>query len=250
MDCFVASLLAMTGRGRVIPAAAAPTPRQTDPHPPRHYKRAARCACVRDAARHRTPSLASPSIRPAGIPPLKARLNICGARRCGSGTLTPMPRTPSAIRSVSICNALRYRRSAPFGQHFHADRRHLHRDEVVALAHVEAARVADVAEIGEIDRVLRAHVAAAGRNLLQRDAALMAFGDVEEGAAVRPKHPFIGREHHEIRIETLHVHRQHADALASRRSGTPRPAAAAPRRLCRHRSARRPTSAPTRSRRG
>ena len=84
---------------------------------------------------------------------------------------------------------------------------------MVALAHVEAPRIRDVAEVGEIDLVLGAHVAAAGRRLLQRNTVLMALGDVDEGSAVRPEQPFVGREDHEIRVETPHVHRQHAGAL-------------------------------------
>ena len=42
---------------------------------------------------------------------------------------------------------------------------------MVALTHVETPRIRNVAEvIGEIDRVLGAHVAAAARGLLERDA--------------------------------------------------------------------------------
>ena len=36
---------------------------------------------------------------------------------------------------------------APFGHHLHADCGHLHRYEMVALAHVEAPRIGDIAEI-------------------------------------------------------------------------------------------------------
>ena len=129
------------------------------------------------------------------------------------GTWTPMSRTPAAIRSVSIARRCAIGRCAPVGHHLHADRGHLHRDEMIALAHVEAPRIANVTDICEIDRVLGAHVAAAGRGLLERDAILVSFGDVEKGAAVWSEQPFVGREDHEIRIETLHVHRQHAGAL-------------------------------------
>ena len=34
-----------------------------------------------------------------------------------------------------------------------------------------------------------------------------------KGPAIGAEQPFVGREHHEIRIETLDVHRQHADAV-------------------------------------
>jgi hypothetical protein len=84
---------------------------------------------------------------------------------------------------------------------------------MIALAHVEAAGIADVAGVGEIDRVLGAYVAAAACRLLQRNAALMTFRDVEKGAAVGAEQPFVGREDHEIRIETFGVERQHAGAL-------------------------------------
>ena len=50
------------------------------------------------------------------------------------------------------CNSLREHREAlldrvraPVGHHFHADGRHLQRDEKIALAHVEAARALDEA---------------------------------------------------------------------------------------------------------
>ena len=41
----------------------------------------------------------------------------------------------------------------------------------------------------------------------------MAFGTVQEGAAVGPEQPFVGREDHKIRVEMLYIHRQHAGAL-------------------------------------
>ena len=41
----------------------------------------------------------------------------------------------------------------------------------------------------------------------------MAFRNIEKGATVRPKQPFVGREDHKIRIETLHVGRQYASAV-------------------------------------
>src|SRR6266550_3705006 len=67
---------------------------------------------------------------------------------------------------------LHHGRCAPFGHHFHPDRGHLHRNEMVALAHVEAPCIGNVADIGEIDRILGAHVTAAERGLLKRYAAL------------------------------------------------------------------------------
>src|SRR6476619_3140000 len=84
---------------------------------------------------------------------------------------------------------------------------------MVALAHVEASSVGQVAEIGEIDFVLGAYVTAAERGLLERDAILMAFSDIEKGAAIGTEQPFVGRKGHEIRIEARHVERQYAGAL-------------------------------------
>ena len=84
---------------------------------------------------------------------------------------------------------------------------------MISLAHVVAPRVGHVTGIGEIHRVLGAHVAAAGRGLLKRNAALMAFRYIEKGAAVRPQQPFVGREDHKVRVETLHVGRQYASAV-------------------------------------
>ena len=84
---------------------------------------------------------------------------------------------------------------------------------MIALAHVETPGIADVTEVAEINLVLGAHVAAAGGGLLERNAVLMAFGDVEKGAAVGADQPFVGREQHEIRIKAFYVHPEHADAL-------------------------------------
>ena len=49
--------------------------------------------------------------------------------------------------------------------------------------------------------------------LLQRNAGLVALGDVEEGAAVGAEQPLVGREHHEVGIERTDIERQHAGAL-------------------------------------
>ena len=38
-------------------------------------------------------------------------------------------------------------------------------------------------------------------SLFQRNAALVALGDVKKGARVRPNQPFVGGERHEVRIE-------------------------------------------------
>ena len=84
---------------------------------------------------------------------------------------------------------------------------------MVALAHVETPRIGNVADIREIDLILGAHVTAAERRLLERDAALMALGDVEKRPAVRPQQPLVSRKKHKIRIETLHIHCQHAGAV-------------------------------------
>ena len=166
-----------------------------------------------------------------------------------SGTSTPMPRRPSASRSVSMARRSRNGGRAPVRHHLHADRRHLHRDEMVALAHVEAPRIGDIAEIAR-NRPRSRRARRAGRSrLLERNAVLVALGDVEEGAAVGTEHPLVGREDQEIRIECAHVDRQHAGAV---RGVDQEARALLPQRArdsARCRSARRPTSAPTRSRR-
>jgi hypothetical protein len=108
---------------------------------------------------------------------------------------------------------LRHGGGAPLRQHLHADRGHLHRDEMVALAHVETTRIGDVTRIGEIDRVIGTDIAAAGGGLLQRKPALMAPGDIDEGAAIGAEQPFVGRKDHEVRVETRDVQCQHAAAL-------------------------------------
>ena len=84
---------------------------------------------------------------------------------------------------------------------------------MVALAHVEPARIIDVGGVGHIGRLLGTDRAAAAGGLLEGHASLMALGDVEEGAAVRSEQPFVGREHDEIRIDGADVERQDADRL-------------------------------------
>src|SRR3984893_3075957 len=84
---------------------------------------------------------------------------------------------------------------------------------MIALAHVEAPCIGKVADVREIDVVLGALVTAAERGLLERDAALMAPGDVEKGPAIGPEQPFVGWKNHEIRIETAYVHREHSGAV-------------------------------------
>ena len=102
---------------------------------------------------------------------------------------------------------------APLGHHFHADRRHLHRDEMVALAHVETPCIRDIAKVREIDRVLGAHVAAAGRRLIQRKAIVMTLRNIDERPAVGPEQPLVGRKDHKVRIEARDIHRQHAGTV-------------------------------------
>src|SRR5260370_28713215 len=84
---------------------------------------------------------------------------------------------------------------------------------MVALAHIEAPCIVNVAKVREIDLVLGAHVTAAERGLFKRDTGLMALGNVEKGSAVGPEQPLVGRENHKIRVEALHVYRQYTDAL-------------------------------------
>src|SRR5258708_40281646 len=84
---------------------------------------------------------------------------------------------------------------------------------MVALAHVEAPCIGNVAEICKIDFVLGPDVAAAERGLLERDAALMALGNIDKSPAVGPEQPFVGREDYKIRVEARKVHRQHTGAL-------------------------------------
>ena len=134
--------------------------------------------------------------------------------------------------------------------HLHADRRHFHGDEVVALAHVEAPRVADIRRVREVDRLLGAHRAAAVARLFERHAVLMALGDIKKGAAIGAQQPLVGRERDEVGIELLHVEREHADALwvASTRSVCPGARGQRRRHAIEIDEGRRRTSAPTRSR--
>src|SRR5205085_11138253 len=78
---------------------------------------------------------------------------------------------------------------------------------------VEAPRIAEVTRIGKIDRILRTDMAAAGSGLLQRQPALMALGDIDEGAAIGAEQPFVGRKYHEVRVEARNVQLDHAAAL-------------------------------------
>ena len=161
-----------------------------------------------------------------------------------------MPRKPSAMRSVSMA-----RRSttaaAPHSAIISMPIEAISIEMKWSRSPMSKRRAsANIAEIGEIDLVLGAHVTAAERGLLQRNAVLMALGDVEEGAAVGPEQPFVGREDHKIRIETAARPSPARRRCASRRSGS---GALLPQRradLSRGRSARRPTSAPMRSRQG
>jgi hypothetical protein len=104
-------------------------------------------------------------------------------------------------------------RSAPFRHELHSDRGHLHRDEMIALAHVEAPRIAHISGVGEIGVLFGAHSAAAVAGLLKRNAGLMAFGDLKESAPIGAEQPFVGREHDEIRIERAYVQANHPGAL-------------------------------------
>ena len=79
------------------------------------------------------------------------------ARRRGS-------RRPSASRAVSMASRSTHRIGAPLGHHLHADRRHLHGDEVVALAHVEAPRIADVGGVARNRSSCSARTAARARS--------------------------------------------------------------------------------------
>ena len=87
------------------------------------------------------------------------------------------------------------------------------RDEMIALAHVEAARVADIVGVGEVDLLLGTHRAPAVARLLERNAVLAALGDIEEGAAVGTEQPLVGRERDEVRVERAHVDLGDADAM-------------------------------------
>src|SRR5260370_22121385 len=84
---------------------------------------------------------------------------------------------------------------------------------MVALAHIEAPCIVNVAKVREIDLVLGAHVTAAERGLFKRDTALMTLGNVEKGSAVGPEQPLVGRENHKIRIETPDGPRQPTGAV-------------------------------------
>ena len=110
-------------------------------------------------------------------------------------------------------------------------------------------RASAVARVGEIDRLLGPDVAPAERGLLERHAVLMALGDIEEGAAVGPEHPFVGREDQEVRIELRARPSPSRPRCAWHRPATPRPARrSASRHPLEVDARRRPTSAPRRSR--
>src|SRR5882724_12952524 len=84
---------------------------------------------------------------------------------------------------------------------------------MVALAHVEATGIRKVARIGEIDRILGAHVTAAEGCLLKWNAVLMTPSNVDESPAIGAEQPFVGWEDHKVRVEPFHVHVQHAGAM-------------------------------------
>ena len=160
---------------------------------------------------------------------------------------TPRLPSPSASLPVSIDEPLDDRVVAPAGHHLHADRRHLHADEVVALAHVVAPRVVAIGRVAEVDRVLGVDRRARPRGLLERHAVLMALGDVHEGAAVGTEHPLVGREDQKVGIERLHVDVPHAGIVRGVDQQRRALLLAAPRGPRRGRWRRRPTSAPRKS---
>ncbi len=123
--------------------------------------------------------------------------------------------------------------AAPLRQQLHADRRHLERDEMVALAHVEAARAGHEGGVAIVDLPLRRDGAAAIGGLLQGHATLMPLRDVEECAAVGPEQPLIGGKHQEVGIEALNVGRHDADRVG-RVDEQRRPCPAQRRRHPRH----------------
>ena len=84
---------------------------------------------------------------------------------------------------------------------------------MIPLAHVEAARVVAIGEVCEIDVRFGAHALAGRRCLLEGHAVLVALGDVEEGAAVGAKQPFVGGKADEVRVEGLDVEVHHADGV-------------------------------------
>src|SRR5262245_3242945 len=81
----------------------------------------------------------------------------------------------------------RDRIAAPLRDQLHSDRCHLQRDEMIALAHVEAARACDEFDVAVVGLALGGDGAAAVAGLLERHAVLAALGDVEEGAPVGPE---------------------------------------------------------------
>ena len=84
---------------------------------------------------------------------------------------------------------------------------------MIALAHVETARVADIVRVGEVDLLLGPHRFAPVARLFERNAALVTARDIEEGAAIGAEQPLVGRERHEVGIERAHVEFGHADTV-------------------------------------
>ena len=84
---------------------------------------------------------------------------------------------------------------------------------MIALAHVETPRAGHEFDVAEIGRALRGDLAPAVGCLLQRHAVLVALGDVEERAPIRPQQPLVGREHEKVGIERPHVERDDAHGV-------------------------------------
>ena len=66
---------------------------------------------------------------------------MCGARTRASGIGDARVAQPVGEAAGQHGEPLDDRRRAPIRHHLHADRRHFHGDEMIALAHVEAPRV-------------------------------------------------------------------------------------------------------------
>jgi hypothetical protein len=110
--------------------------------------------------------------------------------RCAEAAIRHADRRPAQAFLDAVgqhCKALGDRRRPPLGHHLHADRGHFHRNEMIALAHVETQSTGDVTRIRKIRGVIGTHVAAAIGGLLERNAVLMTLGDIEEGRGHRAR---------------------------------------------------------------
>ena len=172
---------------------------------------------------------------------------MCGARTRVSGT-------PTSTLAQAVGDPLGQHREprddgggAPLRHHLHADRGHLQRDEVVALAHVEAPRTVDIARVGEVGVARRAP--SAGRSSSAPAARRPGGAWRRTGRRDRRGRSATCRSGTPRSPDRACAHRAAARRrCAWRRRAAPHPAISALAPPCQDRPCRHPTSAPRRSR--